>query len=431
MNIAFFEDVYYENFLPIAYTRPVYELRCSIGPLYQKISRMFPEAKEVFFTRDYLAPVFSNRVKGSAVNKVEALDDDTLFVNGCLLPSKNLKETITRNIGKNMIALQQGRVAFAYLKESLCRDLGGLFLKPIGDLEIQKIKEKVEVKEVDGLTILEYPWELFDHNGKLIIEEFDLISKGESEGYIDDGVRIYGDPKRLYVAKDASIEAGVVIDVRKGPVYIGEESFIQAPSRIDGPAYFGRDNQVFGALIREGCSFGDVCRLGGEIEETIFQGYSNKRHTGFLGHSYVGEWVNLGALTTNSDLKNDYSTVKIFIKQRLTDSGRIKLGSFISDHVKTGIGFIMNTGTVIGVMSNVIPSGEPSPKLIPSFCWYFRGKFSKGLGLSSMIETARIVKSRRGVSLTDEEVQLFHKLYELTREEREKLIKRSKLKRRF
>jgi len=431
MNLAFFEDIYYENFLPIAYTRPVYEIRCSIGPLYQKISRMFPEAKQVFFTRDYLAPVFSNRVKGSPVNRVEALDDDTLFVNGALLPSKNLKEIITRNMGKNVVVLQQGRVAFVYLREALCGELGDLFTKPIGDMEIQKIKEKVEVKEVDGLTLLEYPWEIIDYSVELLSEEFSLVSKGESEGYIDDGVKIYGDPKKLYVARDAVIEAGVVIDVRKGPVYVGEESLIQAPSRIDGPAYFGRDNQVFGALIREGCSFGDVCRLGGEIEETIFQGYSNKRHRGFLGHSYVGEWVNLGALTTNSDLKNDYSNVKIYVKQRLMDSGRIKLGCFISDHVKTGIGFIMNTGTVIGVMSNVLSSGEPSPKLIPSFCWYFRGKFSKGLGLSSMIETARIVMSRRGVSLTDEEVQLFHKLYELTREEREKLIRRSKARRRF
>ena len=163
-----------------------------------------------------------------------------------------------------------------------------------------------------------------------------------------------------------------------------------------------------------------------ELEESIIHGYSNKIHTGFLGHSYLGEWVNIGASTVTSDLKNDYSTVQVFVNGELMDTGELKVGSFIGDHSKTSIGCLLNTGTVIGVMSNVLASVGPTPKYIPSFVWYFRDRFSRGEGLRRMLRTAEVVKGRRGETMTDEERQLYRKLYEMTREERETIIKRSR-----
>ena len=427
MNLAFFEDDLYENFLPLTYTRPVYDLRCGIDELHKKICRVYPEAKKVYFTRDYLAPVFAKKL-GAPVNDVDALDDDTVFVNGRLLPSERLKEVVQQFVGKNVVALQDGQPVLISLKSELCREHGDLFLTPLTKDSLLTLKGKAEFKEVKGLTLLEYPWDLIEHNGELIKEEFSIVAKGEPEGEIDERAVIYGDPKNLYVAKGAFIEAGVVIDVRGGPIYIGEDSYVQTISRLEGPSYLGRDNRIFGAQIREGCSFGDVCRIGGEVEETIIQGYTNKRHLGFVGHAYIGQWVNLGALTTNSDLKNDYSSVQVYVKGKFIDSGITKLGCFIGDHAKTSIGCLLNTGTVIGVMSNVLAGGEATPKFIPSFCWYFRNRFSRGRGLRKMIETARVVMSRRGVTLTEEEIKLYERLYEITREEREKLIRRSRAK---
>jgi len=415
MNIAFFEDDRFENFLPLTYTRPVYELRCGTSQLYKKTGRVLPWAKQVFFTRDYLAPSYSKHVQGS-VNKVEALNGDTVFVNGGLLPSETLKSAIEACAGKNVLVLHDGRLAFAYLKEKLCKEVGEVFLNPIDEEAIRKLKEKAEVKEVNDLKLLEYPWNLIEHNAELIKEEFNLVAKGEPEGEIDPRAVVYGDPKNLYVAKGAFVEAGVVMDVREGPVYIGEKSYVQTLSRLEGPSYLGRDNKIFGAQIREGCSFGDVCRIGGELEETIIQGYSNKRHVGFIGHAYIGEWVNCGAGTGNSDLKNTYGTVKVTVRGRRVDAGQF-VGCFVGDHVKTSIGAMIFTGKKIGVCSQAIAFVAED---VPSFTLWARdlGAEPTELYFESAVETARRTMIRRKVELTEEDIAVLRRVYELTEEER-------------
>ena len=175
-----------------------------------------------------------------------------------------------------------------------------------------------------------------------------------------------------------------------------------------------------GGKIREGTSIGPVCRVGGEVEGTIFLGYSNKYHEGFLGHAYVGEWVNLGALTTNSDLKNNYSTIKVMVNETLVDSGLIKVGSFIGDHVKTGIGTLLNTGISLGFASNIFGGGMLKLKYVPAFFW--GGPESQEIyELSKALQTIRTVMKRRGVELTGDEENLFKKIYEMTEKERGKL----------
>jgi UDP-N-acetylglucosamine diphosphorylase/glucosamine-1-phosphate N-acetyltransferase len=183
---------------------------------------------------------------------------------------------------------------------------------------------------------------------------------------------------------------------------------------------------LLGAKIREGCSIGPTCRIGGEVEESIIHGYSNKYHDGFLGHAYVGEWVNLGALTTNSDLKNDYSTVTVLMDGEIIDTGSTKVGSFIGDHVKTSIGTLLNTGTIIGTMAVLMATGEPLPKYIPPFGWYLKGSVSKGFGLNKLLQTARISMSRRKVEMSEQEEALFRYLFELTTEGRMSLIRKGR-----
>jgi UDP-N-acetylglucosamine diphosphorylase/glucosamine-1-phosphate N-acetyltransferase len=425
MKIAFFEDEYFENFLPLTYTRPTYDLRCGTSKLYEKIVGLFPSVEYVFFTRDYLAPIYAEQ--GVPTNKLESLDDDILLINGSLLASSNLKGTIESSLGKNTLAFQKERLAFAYLKSDLVKEVGELFLEPIDKKSIKKLKSKAESKEVSDLKLLEYTWELVNNNAEKIKEEFSSIAKGDSQGEVDSKATIYGDPKNLYVAKGAFVEAGVVIDVRNGPVYIGENTYVQTLSRIDGPSYIGKDNIIFGAQIREGCSFGAVCRIGGEVEETIVQGYSNKRHLGFIGHSYLGEWVNLGAGTTNSDLKNTYGTVKVTVRGEKVGAGQF-VGTVIGDHSKTSIGAMILTGKKVGVSSQVIAYATED---VPSFTMWAKSLGAKPteIFLDSAVETARRMMARRKVNMTKDYENMLRKVYDLTKQERkEAKVKKGKFK---
>jgi UDP-N-acetylglucosamine diphosphorylase/glucosamine-1-phosphate N-acetyltransferase len=174
-----------------------------------------------------------------------------------------------------------------------------------------------------------------------------------------------------------------------------------------------------GGKIREGTGIGPVCRIGGELEKSIFLGYSNKYHEGFLGHSYVGEWVNLGALTTNSDLKNNYGSIKVMVDGSLIDTGLAKVGAFLGDHVKTGIGTLLNTGISIGFSSNLFGGGMINQRQIPAFFWGST-ETEEEYKLDKAIQTAQAVMKRRKTELSQEEADLFKKIFQLTEKEREK-----------
>jgi len=217
-----------------------------------------------------------------------------------------------------------------------------------------------------------------------------------------------------------------VLDTSGGPIYIDEGAEVFPSARIEGPCYVGRKTQIMpGANIREGNSFGDVCRVGGEVEESIFYSYSNKYHDGFIGHSYIGEFVNLGGLTINSDLKNDYSNVSVYLNGVPKDTGSLKVGSFIGDHTKTSIGALLNTGTVAGLMCN-ITAAAMLPKYFPSFTWYVNNKFMKGYGLEMMLNTAKTVMGRRKREMPAEEEEAIRHVYEMTAEERKESIRKSR-----
>ncbi len=221
------------------------------------------------------------------------------------------------------------------------------------------------------------------------------------------------------MGKGGFVEAHVTLDARDGPIFIGNETIVHAGSRISGPTYIGDKTMIPSGLIREGCSIGHVCRVGGELEETIIQGYTNKYHTGFIGHAYIGEWVNVGAATTNSDLKNTYGTVHVKTGRKNVDTGQTKVGCFIGDHAKTSIGTQIYTGRKIGVASQV--HGFVL-KDVPSFTIWSESLGSKPveLYLESAIETQKRVLSRRGVKQTREDTELLKKLFEITAQERKK-----------
>lgn len=194
---------------------------------------------------------------------------------------------------------------------------------------------------------------------------------------------------------------------------IGNNVTVMPNAVIEGPCYIG-DHSVIkaGAKIYESTSIGPVCKVGGEVEASIIHGYSNKQHDGFLGHSYIGEWCNLGADTNTSDLKNNYSSVKMNVNGKEVDTGSLFVGLMMGDHSKSGINTMFNTGTTVGVSSNIFGAGFP-PKTIPSFAWV-DGQDVQGYRLDKAIEVAKIVMARRKVTMTDSYMALMKYIFEIT-----------------
>ena len=192
-----------------------------------------------------------------------------------------------------------------------------------------------------------YTWDLMAANPAQLAADFAAAGRTGIEGQVEQPNAVRGSRNDVYIAPGAVVHPMVVIDAEHGPVYLDEGVEVHPFTRIEGPCYVGKKSILLGCKCREGNSIGPMCRIGGEVEESIIHGYSNKYHDGFLGHAYVGQWVNLGALTTNSDLKNDYSNVSVMLDGRTPiNTGSTKVGSLIGDHTKTSIGTLLQHGRV-------------------------------------------------------------------------------------
>ncbi len=412
MKLVIFEDDQFTQFLPLTWLRGVFELRSGATTLAQKIERAAGTTAAALIVRDYLAPTVQTRSPSAAVNDLSKLrGEETLFINARVCGS-DFKVPAQR------VAMWKGTQLAAW------RTTGDVSaVRTYGDLAAAA--GKTERAEFAG-NWFEYIWDIMLGNPEAIVADFKASGRSGVEARLPDQSTIFGPRDQVYVAPTAEIHPFVCIDSRHGPVTIEDGCEVHPFTRIEGPCYVGPKTILLGAKVREGCSFGPVCRIGGEVEESIVHGYSNKYHDGFLGHAYVGEWVNLGALTTNSDLKNDYGSVAIMMNGKSTDTGSTKVGSFIADHVKTSIGTLLNTGSVVGTMSLLVATGAPLPKYIPPFSWFLNGFVSKGFGLGGLISTARTAMSRRKVTMTDADEKLLRHVFELTSEDRMEYVRKGR-----
>jgi UDP-N-acetylglucosamine diphosphorylase/glucosamine-1-phosphate N-acetyltransferase len=418
MIVSLFEDETFRNFLPLTYTKPVFKLKSGIFNFQERIQKMFSDYPILLFTRDYLIPILKQR-EIHPVNNPDAIDDDLILVNGTLVVEKQTKQLIQKKLGKNVAMTQNGKVILAHLSKEVAERHAETLCKPITQRRLTEIVKKCKILKAQNILLMMYPWDLVNNCAELIRQDFNLTPEKGSEGTIDEQATIYGDPSELRLGEKAFVEAFAVLDVRNGPIYIGNETMVHAGSRITGPAYIGDKTIVASGLIREGTHIGNVCRVGGELDATILHGYTNKYHTGYIGHSYIGEWVNIGAATTNSNLKNTYGTVKVAVKGKKTDTGRVKVGCFIGDHAKTSIGTQIYTGIKIGVASHI--HGFVTED-VPSFTLWAKslGVEPTELYLKSAIETQKRVFARRGIKQTRGDIELLEKLFKLTAKERRK-----------
>ena len=418
MIVLLFEDENFENFFPLTYTRPVFELRSGMLTVLERVERLFHDFRLLLFTRDYLLATLKSRVS-HPVDTINKIDDEALLINGTLHLDEKTARMIGKKLDKNVAIIGTKGLICARLSENVIREHGHILAKPLSSSNLKIILKECRVLKAKNYLLMNHPWDFVDDCAELIRKDYEALADRESKGTIDEKAVVYGEKTDVFLGEGSFVEAFVTLDARNGPIYIGDRTVVQSGSRISGPAYIGNDTIVASALIQEGCSVGNVCRIGGELEQTIVQGYTNKHHSGYFGHTYIGEWVNVGAVTANSNLKNTYGTVKVTTRGKQVDTGRVKVGCFIGDHVKTSIGTQIYAGKKIGVASHVTGVVVDD---VSSFTLWAKslGQKPVELYLQSAIETQKRVFARRGIRQTKKDVELLRQLFTLTAQDRRK-----------
>jgi len=405
MYICIYEDSGYNNLLPMTYMRPVYDLFCGMASLQEKLVRSFPQASITLHTRSVLENVVRNRYPDCLVNNFPADLKEIMFINGRTLLNS---ETVLNKLGKDQSFTINDKIVAARLSGDQLTST----IKEVQNGTTFNLDETViEKQEIDGVLV-EYIWDLIQANGDQIRSDFTFATQGKRESIIDDGTVIHN--QNVFIDKTAKIMPQVVIDGSNGPVFIDRNAVIQPHVYIQGPAYIGPSVLIkAGAQIYSGSSIAEGCKIGGEVNNSIILPWSNKAHNGYLGSSYVGSWVNIGAGTNNSNLKNNYGAVKVTVDGKVIDTGLQFIGLIIGDHSKCGINTTFNTGTNVGINCNLYGSAMHE-KYIPSFTW---GSVSDGYTtykLDKALAVNKTVMSRRKQNLSKYDEELLRNVFQLT-----------------
>lgn len=416
MRVCLYEDRP-EQLEPLSWTRPVFDLRSGLVTLGQKQLRHVGASAWGALVRPMLEDVVRLQHPDVAVNDADWLAaDDLLLINGCWLPPVDALALPA----DSCVGMVDGVPAYVLLKKGM---LTSIAIEQLPML-LQVWQHTLPAHAAGG-RLIAYAWDLVECNAEEIRRDFGWLPPCRHTRRDGQDAALLGPIGNLWIAPTAKIEPMVVIDARRGPVIIDEHATISAFTRLEGPCCVGPHSQVFGAKIRAGTTLGPHCRVGGEVEASIIHGYTNKYHDGFLGHSYVGAWVNLGAGTHNSDLRNDYGEVTMTLHGLPVHTGMTKVGCFLGDHTKTGLGTLLNTGTSVGAFCNILPAGGYAPKYVPSFTTWWNGKLREAFTLEQMLATAQTVMARRGIELTDAHKELYAWLLDETQKERRRVLRES------
>lgn len=400
MNVVLYEDAGWQKLLPLVYTRAVFQLRCGMGDLLSQVRflvRDQPNADLSLCCRPGLAGLVREQT-GLRVNERPA--GPSLLLNGRALWS-SLPEC--EEDGKPWVGTAEGGIACVFADSGLTGALASECL--LEDAAVSRLLEGLPRRGVGGLCrLFSWPWEIVGANADALISGWERLGLGRPErGETGPGVTLLGED--VFAAGSARIDPGAVVDSRGGPVYIDAGVRVRPHAFIEGPACIGPGSILQPhACVRGGTTLGPACRVGGEIEACILQGYGNKQHLGYLGHSYVGSWTNLGAGCTNSDLKNTYGTVRVAVNGEEVETGERFVGMAMGDHSKAGIGVCFPTGAVVGFSSSV--AAAPPPKFVPSFTWIDGGRVEP-YDLERALAVARRVVARRDCRMSGEEERVF------------------------
>lgn len=431
MRLAFFEDQAAAGFVPIAWMRPVCELLCGQFSLRERLVRTLSVTAWGAFVRPFLVETYREAQPEAALNDFDWLaHEPTLLVNSRWLPDvAGIQQLEHAEFGD--VGVSEQSVVWMRLHPD---EVPALSLDR-WDESLAALARTRTLIPASG-RLAQRPWDLVLHNAEQLRIDFQLSRLGSRRppksrrpAMVGGQVAIVGDLAQVEIDSSARLDPFVVLDARNGPITVEAGAVILPFTRLEGPCHVGRGSHLFRAHVREGTTIGPVCRVGGEIEASILHGFVNKYHDGFLGHSYVCPWVNLGALTTNSDLKNDYSIVSVPLEGFSISTGSNKVGSFIGDHTKAALATLFNTGSSIGVMCMLLPGGELMPKHVPSFCRIWHGELDDQISLDTGLQTARAVMERRNQEFTPAQERLLRHVFKVTQAERETALHRYHAKR--
>ena len=379
MNVILF-DSNRSNFYPLSYTRPISEFRIGILTIKEKWTHYYKNISTK--TEDYLVSKYPIRKQ-----------KENLWIDASVLPSKELKTELD--------SLRNGEVLESNGKIIAFKNLNYSFKN------LNKINTSILVNSIENI------WDIFSDNGREIEADFKLLTKARKSQKISDTNTVIG--KHIFIEKGAKVSCSI-LNAENGPIYIGKNAEIMEGAIIRGPFVMG-ENAVLkmGSKIYGPTTLGPHCKVGGEVNNSVFFGYSSKAHDGFLGNSVIGEWCNLGADTNNSNLKNNYTEVKLwnYEMERFKNTGLQFCGLIMGDHSKCGINTMFNTGTVIGVSANIFGSGFPR-NFVPSFSWGGASGFQV-YKLPKVFEVASKVFERRKLDFDENEQNILSEVYDMTK----------------
>ncbi len=402
MRICLYEDSRVADLAPLTLTRPAFDLLCGLSSLQEKHRAYFAADTVGYLVRSHLVDSTRDRQPHAPVNDSLWLRAGaTVLVNGRWAPpprpaGQQAPTTLELLAKGPFLAVCDGEIAYAAVTPELVEGLTPANLDERLDDGFATLP-RIEV----GGFVARRLWDLVERNGKQIAADFPAMVDSDLIGFHPPTLHLVGSASDLFVHPTAKLDPLVVADTTGGPIFVGEGAVIHAFTKLEGPCFVGAGTHVSGAKIKAGTSLGPQCRIGGEVEAAIVQGFSNKAHDGFLGNSFIGEWVNLGAGTHTGNLRTDYNPITIHADGRRIPTGKLKLGSFIGDHTKTGLSVLLNCGTVVGAFASLLPTGELLPRDVPSFCRADRnGISSEESNLEGMLSTADAMMKRRGQSLS-------------------------------
>ncbi|MGC8866303.1 MAG: putative sugar nucleotidyl transferase [Bacteroidales bacterium] len=394
MNYILFDDFSRSNLLPLTFTRPVADLLAGILTLRQKWELMLG-APTSSLTEEYLAQKFP-LLKG----------EDNILINGSIVPNEAVVQAI-KNLSPNQALLSNDVIVALHVEAEN--------LDKVGEGDTEGIEETD--LQVDFIKI-NYPWDLFSFNDKYIADDFQLLTRYRKSAPIPASVRATG-VENIFIEEGAKLE-NCILNASNGPIYIGRDAEIWEGAVVRGPVAI-LDGAIvkMNAIIYGGTTIGKHAKVGGEIENSIIFGYSNKPHAGYLGHSVIGEWCNIAAGTNVANLNNTYKPVKMwnYTQARFIDTGLQFCGLVMGDHSKTGINTAFNTGSVVGVSSNVFGYGYQR-NFVASFMWGGPHTGYQGYDLDKALDTAAEMFNRRNLSFSEIEQGILKAIFDITKDNR-------------
>ena len=385
MQLVFSDAQYWGDFLPLTFTRPVVELRIGILTFQERWKKLLEIEDIAFLTEDYLQEKFK---------KPES--KESLLIVPNFLPTESVLEQIKK--------IKQGE-ALIYQNEVIAAKLN------MRDFSLSQITKMTDVE--GELLFVKSPSDIFTYNQQFLDYDFEILTRNRKSQELSETNNFLGDKKDLFIEEGAEIEFAT-LNCKTGRIYVGKNAEIMEGTMIRGSLALCEGSKInMGAKVYGATTIGPYSKVGGEVNNIVIFGYSNKGHEGFVGNSVIGEWCNLGADTNSSNLKNNYANVKLwnYRLSKFVDTGLQFCGLIMGDHSKSAINTQFNTGTVVGVAANIFKTGFP-PNLVKSFSWGGMNG-DESYRLDKVLEVMEKVMQRRKVDLTDVDKSIISHIYDI------------------